>query len=352
MRNRTRRSLAAVGLILLAAMVAACGPLPSRVSQAAHRASLTHDALAQAAPASTNSNLPVSHDPALVQETPVTFPTQLATDVAGITCEAVVPGQYRSCAYQDGAGASLTFYLFLPANYSPDQKYPLVLLLHGGGERASAEKTAAENRAKLVDAGYAAVWGPGAPEPYSPQVQQRWPSFIVVPQLLFPNRWVDVNPHQGSFTQAANPTDSLYMAKAIVDTLRRQYASIDANRLYITGLSLGGYGTWDAIERWPSYFAAAAPICGAGDPSQASKLVHLPIWAFAGSNDPIVPVSGSREMIAAIRQAGGNPQYTEYPGIGHVSWIYPYAIDGEPTASPAFFNWLFAQHRSAATASR
>ena len=352
MQHRSARSLAVVGLVVLAAMIAACSQVPGRVSQAAHRASLAHDALAQAAPPASTGDLPVRHDPALVQATPSGLTGPLAANAAGISCQTAPAGQYRSCTYQDGFGASLTFYLFVPLNYNPDRKYPLVLLLHGGGERASAQKTAAENRARLVDANYVAVWGPGAAEPYSPRVQQRWPSFIVVPQLLFPNRWVDVNPHQGSYTQAANPTDSLYMAKAIVDSLRKQYASIDANRLYITGLSLGGYGTWDAIERWPSYFAAAAPICGAGDPSRAGDLVRLPIWAFAGSEDPIVPVSGSRSMIAAIREAGGNPQYTEYPGVGHVSWIYPYAVDGQPNASPAFFEWLFAQHRTAAQATR
>ncbi|HET9016424.1 MAG TPA: dienelactone hydrolase family protein, partial [Thermomicrobiaceae bacterium] len=332
--------------------VAACGRVPGAVSRVARRVSLTHDALAQAAPTSGNGNLPVRGDPALTQGATVTFPSQLAPNVAGITCQAAIPGQFRNCVYQDGFGATLTFYLYLPDGYNPTQKYPLVLMLHGGGERAIAQKTAAQNRAKLLDTPYAAVWGPGANVPYSPAVQKRWPSFVVVPQLLYPDRWVDVNPHQGSYVQAADPTPSLYMAKAIVDELRAKYASVDPTRLYITGMSLGGYGTWDAIERWPTYFAAAGPICGAGDPALASKLVHLPIWAFAGSADPIVPVSGSRTMIAAIRKDGGHPLYTEYPGVGHVSWIYPYAVDGQRTASTAFYSWLFSQHRATAVPSR
>jgi dienelactone hydrolase len=124
-----------------------------------------------------------------------------------------------------------------------------------------------------------------------------------------------------------------------VDALQKQYPNIDPHRLYITGLSMGGYGTWDAIERWPDYFAAAAPLAGAGDPSKASRLVNLPIWAFHGSGDGDVPVSSSRDMIEAIKVAGGHPRYTEYASAGHDIWIMVYS-------TPAFMSWLFSQHNS------
>jgi predicted peptidase len=132
------------------------------------------------------------------------------------------------------------------------------------------------------------------------------------------------------------------MAKEIVDALQKQYTNIDPRRLYVTGLSMGGYGTWEAIERWPNYFAAAAPIAGAGDPSKASVLTHLPVWAFHGSKDTIVPVSGSRDMIAAITAAGGKPRYTEFPGAGHGVWGYVYATTGTADRVPSFFPWLFS----------
>ena len=129
-----------------------------------------------------------------------------------------------------------------------------------------------------------------------------------------------------------------------MDALQKQYTTIDPNRLYVTGLSMGGYGTWEAIERWPNYFAAAAPIAGAGDPSKASVLTHLPIWAFHGSADTTVPVSGSRDMINAISAAGGNPRYTEFPDAGHAVWGYVYSLGASSSVS-GFFPWLFSQHK-------
>ncbi|HEV7234704.1 MAG TPA: prolyl oligopeptidase family serine peptidase [Ktedonobacteraceae bacterium] len=133
------------------------------------------------------------------------------------------------------------------------------------------------------------------------------------------------------------------MAKEIVDALQKEYQGIDSNRLYITGLSLGGYGVWDAIERWPSYFAAAIPIAGAGDPSKAAVLKDLPIWAFHGSADTTVPASGSRDMIATIKAAGGHPLYTEYPGAGHEIWDFVYATTGTAQHTPGVLSWLFSQ---------
>lgn len=239
----------------------------------------------------------------------------------------------------------MTFYLFLPKGDNRQTSYPLVLLLHGGGERADPTKTAEQNRNTLINDPYAQVWGPGFPQPDSTDVQGRWPCFVVLPQVAQPNRFVDVPAGHGSYTLAPQPNDSLRMTREIIDTLQLVYANIDANRLYITGLSMGGYGTWEAIERWPNEFAAAAPIAGAGDPTKAAELVKLPIWAFHGSNDTAVPVSGSRDMIQAIRAAGGNPRYTEYAGEEHGVWVNPYTLLGEPSPTPGFFAWLFAQHK-------
>jgi predicted peptidase len=176
-------------------------------------------------------------------------------------------------------------------------------------------------------------------------VQGNWPCFVVVPQVEMPHRFVDQLPGKGSYTLAPQPNDALRMSKEIVDSLQLMYTNIDSNRRYITGLSMGGYGTWEAIERWPDYWAAAAPIAGAGDPSKAAELVNLPIWDFHGGSDSTVPVSGSRDMIAAIRAAGGHPRYTEYPGEEHGVWVFPYTLIGRPSPTPDFFAWLFAQHR-------
>jgi len=146
-------------------------------------------------------------------------------------------------------------------------------------------------------------------------------------------------------TQPAQPSLPLALTKELLDDLQRQYSAIDSNRLYITGLSNGGYGTWDAIERWPTYFAAAAPIAGAGDPSKAAVLKNLPIWAFHGSADSTVPVSGSRDMIAAIRAQGGHPRYTEFTGQGHGVWPYVYSLGTSSLNVTGFFPWLFSQRK-------
>jgi predicted peptidase len=252
---------------------------------------------------------------------------------------------YTTHVFTNAEGLSLTYYLYLPLHYDPHQKYPLVLLLHGGGERSDPHHTSAQNEQVLMSQAYVQVWSAQYSAPGNPDIQQHWPCFVVVPQISLSQQWVNTSVHNGSYTQSPQPGTPLLLTKELLDALQREYASIDSHRLYITGLSLGGYGTWDAIERWPNYFAAAAPIAGAGDPSKAGVLTHLPIWAFHGSKDTTVPVSGSRDMINAIRAAGGNPRYTEFPGAGHGVWGYVYSLTDTSDRVPGFFSWLFSQHK-------
>jgi predicted peptidase len=248
--------------------------------------------------------------------------------------------------FTNGQGQSLTYYLYVPNNYSPQRLYPLVLVLHGGGEHSQPNWTAAQNKAILFRNDYVQVWEPDYNVPYNPQVQRHWPSFIVIPQIPVGQQWVNVPVHAGSYSQPTQPATSLLLTKELLDALQKQYQGIDAGRLYITGISLGGYGVWDAIERWPDYFAAAIPIAGAGDPSKAAVLKNLPIWAFQGADDQSVPVSGSRDMIATIRAAGGHPRYTEYPGAGHGVWGYAYSTTGNAQQNtPGVLPWLFAQRK-------
>ncbi len=255
----------------------------------------------------------------------------------GRTMAPVVHG-YETLIYHGPNGMQMSYYLYVPAGYNPQRKYPLVLVMQGGGEVANPKASLAQNRNLLLRQYYAQVW-------ISAAIQDTWPGFIVIPQVNAPNRYVNVPGHTGSYTMTAQPSPSLSAAKAIVNTLQRDYSSIDANRIYITGLSMGAYGVWEAIERWPDYFAAAAPLSGAGDPTRAGVLVNMPIWAFHGAKDTTVPVSGSRDMIQAITQAGGHPRYTEFPNETHDLWgpgkVY------SPQNDPTFFTWLFSQKRSA-----
>jgi predicted peptidase len=247
--------------------------------------------------------------------------------------------------FTDVLNRSITYYFYVPKNYNPHQKYPLVLLLSGRGERSSAKNNEAKNEKNIVGQTFVQVWGPDYTAPFNPEVQQHWPSFIVVPQITDKQQWVNRPSNKGSYVQTAQPSLQLLLAKELLDSLQYDYSAIDANRLYITGLSLGGLGTWDAAERWPNYFAAAVPIAGAGDPSKAARLVNLPIWAFHGSVDKSIPVASSRTMIKAIQAAGGHPKYTEFPNATHSVWWVVYSATGTSEHVNGFYNWLFAQRR-------
>jgi predicted peptidase len=119
--------------------------------------------------------------------------------------------------------------------------------------------------------------------------------------------------------------------------MRKDY-SIDGRRIYITGLSMGGYGTWDLMARKPELFAAAVPICGGGDEATAEKIKNIPVWVFHGAKDGAVKVERSRRMVEALKKAGGKPIYTEYPEVGHDSWNPAYK-------DAKMFAWLFAQKK-------
>jgi predicted peptidase len=314
-------------LIALSSMTAALG------------AARGHDV----APLAPSAATVIARPDTSVQATPAALTTQAVPALAATPTRSGMMNGYLRRVYTDASGETLTYYLHIPRNYDPHQKYPLVLLLHGGGERARADESPAQNEALLLDHTYARVWAAGDGSLSSSGVQTRWPSFVVVPQLLYPNQWVNVPPKDGTYSQPAQPSASLRMAKAIVDELQHEYAGIDANRLYITGPSQGGYGTWDALERWPHYFAAAAPLCGAGDPTKANLLIKIPIWAFHGAHDPIVPVAGSRDMIRALEAAGGRPRYTEYPDAEHNVWDLVYTPANASAPAADFLSWLFAQ---------
>ncbi len=132
--------------------------------------------------------------------------------------------------------------------------------------------------------------------------------------------------------------DQTRAMKAVVATIRKIVTeeNVDTSRIYLTGLSMGGYGSWDLAARHPDWFAAVVPICGGGDPKSALRLAKLPIWVFHGQNDKVVPESASLKMVDALRDAGGRPAYTSLPGVGHDSWPYAYGPRGA-------MDWMFAQ---------
>jgi predicted peptidase len=229
---------------------------------------------------------------------------------------------YEPRTFTDADGGKLLYRLMKPKDYDPKRKYPLVLFLHGAGERGD------DNQAQLK-------WG--AEDFASETNRSKHPCFVVVPQCPHDEQWVDVPWSADSHTMPEKPTPALRKSLDLIAQLSKEF-SIDPNRLYITGLSMGGYGVWDAIQRHPDLFAAAAPVCSGGDPQYARQIAHVPIWAFHGAKDPVVKPHRSREMIEAIKAVGGQPKYTEYPDATHNSWTPTYD-------DPELYQWMFAQSR-------
>ncbi len=189
-------------------------------------------------------------------------------------------------------GAPVKYVVYVPKGYSPEKPHPAILFLHGSGEQGDDGK-------KQASVGLG---------PAIRKAEDKWNFVVIFPQK--PRGPGGFGPHE----------------KLILDILektKKEY-KIDEKRIYVTGLSMGGMGTWALTCKYPDLFAAAAPICGGGDPSLAAKIKELPIWNFHGDKDTAVPIKRSQDMIDAVKAAGGNPKFTVYPGVGHNSWDKAY----------------------------
>jgi predicted peptidase len=216
----------------------------------------------------------------------------------------------------------LPYRLLVPEKYDPRRAYPLVIFLHGAGERGN-------DNAKPLHDGVI---------PWARELSRVRPSFVVVPQCPATGQWVDTPWTNGSYALGRVPISRpLGAVVALLAALRREF-HVDPHRIFVTGLSMGGFGAWDLLMRYPDTFAAAMVVCGGGDPTQAARIKRVPVWAFHGSADDVVPVTGARAMIKALRAVGGRVRYTEYKGLGHNVWDKAYGNE------PALL-WLLAQRR-------
>ena len=198
---------------------------------------------------------------------------------------------------------TLDYLLFLPQDYGKeaDKKWPLILFLHGAGERGS-------------DVNKVKVHGP-------PKVEEQtkdFPFVVVSPQCP-EGRWWE-------------PEE----VAALLDEVQSKH-KVDPDRVYLTGLSMGGFGTWETATQYPDRFAAIAPICGGGRPYSARRIRNLPAWVFHGEKDEVVPIKRSEEMVEALKQAGGDVKFTRYPEAGHDSWTATYD-------NPELYDW-FMKHK-------
>ncbi len=209
--------------------------------------------------------------------------------------------------------------LFVPIG-EDTAKYPLIIFLHGSGERG------AENERQLIhiDSIFA-----------DDDFQKKYPCFVLAPQCPEEQKWVEVDWDLDSHTTPEKMSKSFDLLNDLIDSLIKQYP-IDDSRIYLMGLSMGGYGTWDFISRFPKRFAAAVPICGGGDEKMAETIKDVPIWAFHGALDKLVKPLRSQNMINAIKKYGGQPKYTEYKNLGHLCWNAAFT-------TPELYEWMFAQ---------
>lgn len=246
----------------------------------------------------------------------------LAACAGGARTAPAGAGRFEPRLYRNARGATLPYQIFVPAGYDPRKKYPLVVWLHGSAGRGS------DNRKQLAEgnAEGAHVW-------VRPENQARFPSIVVAPQCPAGRNWTTIN-------DTVEPAEPLRLVVELLGQLSKEY-SIDAGRRYVAGQSMGGFGAWALASEHPEMFAAAVPVCGGGNEARAPRLAGVAVWAFHGERDRPVSVERSRRMIAAIKQSGGQPLYTEYKGEGHVIWDKVFA---EPELLP----WVFAQRRRGA----
>jgi predicted peptidase len=218
------------------------------------------------------------------------------------------PGQQAQSFSKEYTRTEKLDYLFyLPKEYGQDNnKIPLLLFLHGSGERGNDVNLVAKHGPpKLISEG------------------KDFPFIVVSPQCPDGLWWT--------------MDSQLEILNDMVENICDNY-NVDKDRIYITGLSMGGYGTWSMLAKYPDKFAAAVPICGGGDSLLVNRYCKIPIWVFHGAKDNVVPVAQSESMVNALKKCGSNVKFTVYPEAGHNSWEETYN-------NPEVFKWILEQHK-------
>lgn len=219
----------------------------------------------------------------------------------------VQPGQHAQSRHVQAVitiDETVRFLLYLPPGYrdDPDRRWPLMFFLHGSGERGT-------------DLRQVKAWGP----PSMLEGVADYPFIVVSPQVPMGQSW---NPH---------------VLHGLLQRLQRELR-IDPDRVVATGLSMGGFGVWNWALEYPHDLAAIAPIAGGGDDDRACRATTVPVWAFHGEADTVVPLKLGQDMVDALRQCGGQARLTTYPGVGHDAWVPAYR-------DPELLRWLQAQRR-------
>lgn len=225
----------------------------------------------------------------------------------------IPPHEMRTGTFADSAGFEIAYSLLIP-KLSEKGKYPLILHFHGAGS-----------------------WAADCPPPPGQaltMLKADFPAFVLAPKTDRPMMWADCDWTKTEHHQTEKPLPSMHATHELVVGILESEPRIDRSRLYVVGQSMGGFGTWDFVTRYRELAAAAVPVCGGCDVAATAKIRDLPVWIFHGEADDVVPVENSRRLFAELKRQGAPVRYTEYPGVGHASWVQAYA-------SRELFRWLF-----------
>lgn len=225
-------------------------------------------------------------------------------------------------------GKTMPYRILLPENFNPKTKYPLILVLHGSGERGN------DNQAQLIH---------GSGLFLKEDIRSAYKAIVVFPQCAAGSSWAKIDA-QGEypnteliFFEKSEATPDMILLEGLLKQLKKEYR-IDKSKMYVGGLSMGGIGTFELVRRNPKMFAAAFPICGGANPLISKNLKKPEWWVFHGDADEVVKEKYSADMVEAMKSEGIEVKYSKYPGVGHNSWDNAFA---EPNLVP----WLFSKSR-------
>jgi len=246
----------------------------------------------------------------------IIFMTLLCVVIAVAIIANEQSSEFSRNIYESEDGGSIPYQFLEPDNIQVDQRYPLLVFLHSAGEVGT------DNTIQLAN----------FPTQFlSKQNKEDYPAYILAPQCPQSDRWAS------NMGMSENPTNAMRLTLELIEKLIGEH-NIDRQRIYVIGVSMGGSGAYDIVSRRPDLFAAAVPICGTTNGTNASRMKDVALWIFHGEDDQVVSVNASRMIVQALEAEGASPKYTEYENAGHGIWGLAYN-------EPDFLPWLFGQQK-------
>ncbi len=257
--------------------------------------------------------------------------TNIILWLSPLTLQAQDTTLFEKRVFVNNKGDSMQYRILFPEAYNDRERYPIVLFMHGAGERGH------DNEKQLTHGGALFL---------KPENRKEYPAIVVFPQCPAEKYWVNINIRRKLFAGEdldfeevrSTPTKEMRLVMQLFDRIVRE-ESVDHDRLYLMGLSMGGFATFEILTRWPGKFTAAVAICGGGNPNLAQRYSpFVSLWITHGSLDDVVPVKYSRRVYLALQSYGADVRYTEFPDANHNAW--------DPTFEmPELLPWLFSKSK-------